>query len=317
VILSVASGALVGWGEAAPLPDYDGGDIDACSESLGAVARAIGDCDPADPDRTIADLGGELPPQARAALDTALRDIAAQMAGQPLWQALGGTDGSPIDVSCLIPDDEGPQCAQAAADASRSGFTAVKIKVGVDPSNDCAKLRAVRAAVGDRALVIADANGSLPADGLEATIKQLGQCGADVIEQPNGGLEWIPELADGAQPIISLDEAEPGDGSIPADGRVSAVCLKLQRCGGLDRLLAAAEAARRNGMRVYIGSTLEGPIGIAAALHAAAVIRPDLPSGLATLDLFAETESLGWAGAGRIGVPPGLGLGVGPDGRPR
>jgi L-alanine-DL-glutamate epimerase-like enolase superfamily enzyme len=60
---------------------------------------------------------------------------------------------------------------------------------------------------------------------------------------------------------------------------------------------------------VYLASTLDGPLGIAAALHAAAVVRPDRPCGLATLALFEGRPNPLPAVSGRIAVPAGPGLG--------
>ncbi|MGH2855687.1 MAG: enolase C-terminal domain-like protein, partial [Solirubrobacteraceae bacterium] len=62
---------------------------------------------------------------------------------------------------------------------------------------------------------------------------------------------------------------------------------------------------------VYLSSTYDGPIGIAAALHAAAVLAPLPACGLATLGLFAglEEDPLP-VRDGRIAVPSAPGLGV-------
>ena len=46
------------------------------------------------------------------------------------------------------------------------------------------------------------------------------------------------------------------------------------------------------GYEVYLASTLDGPLGIAAALHAAAAVKPDRPCGLATLGLFDRPDPL-------------------------
>jgi L-alanine-DL-glutamate epimerase-like enolase superfamily enzyme len=74
-------------------------------------------------------------------------------------------------------------------------------------------------------------------------------------------------------------------------------------------LLHAATRARAAGYRVYLASMLDGPLGIAAALHAAVVIRPDLPCGLATLSLFEGRSDPLPAREGRIAPPDGPGLG--------
>ena len=66
---------------------------------------------------------------------------------------------------------------------------------------------------------------------------------------------------------------------------------------------------RASGADVYIASTYDGPLGIAAALHAAAALAPLPACGLATLELFDAPSPLPVAG-GRIAVPTGPGLGV-------
>jgi L-Ala-D/L-Glu epimerase len=62
---------------------------------------------------------------------------------------------------------------------------------------------------------------------------------------------------------------------------------------------------------VYLASTFDGPLGIAAALHAAAVVGPDRPCGLATLGIFAEREDPLPPRDGLIALPRGAGLGEG------
>jgi hypothetical protein len=61
---------------------------------------------------------------------------------------------------------------------------------------------------------------------------------------------------------------------------------------------------------VYLASTLDGPLGIAAALDVAAVIGPDRACGLATLPRFDREDPMP-ARAGRIAVSPGIGLSEG------
>jgi L-alanine-DL-glutamate epimerase-like enolase superfamily enzyme len=90
------------------------------------------------------------------------------------------------------------------------------------------------------------------------------------------------------------------------------VCLKLGRSGGVTGLLDAAQRARRAGYEVYLASTLDGPLGIAAALHVAAAITPDRPCGLATLGLFDRDVPALEVSGGALSAPsePGLGGGL-------
>ena len=60
-----------------------------------------------------------------------------------------------------------------------------------------------------------------------------------------------------------------------------------------------------------MASSLDGPLGIAAGLHAAAALgatRPVPPCGLATLGLFEDLGTLLAPRDGTIAVPAGPGL---------
>jgi L-alanine-DL-glutamate epimerase-like enolase superfamily enzyme len=66
---------------------------------------------------------------------------------------------------------------------------------------------------------------------------------------------------------------------------------------------------------VYLASTLDGPLGVAAAMHAAAALasRGPMPHcGLATLSLFAGLDDQLPVREGAIALPTGAGLGVEP-----
>jgi L-alanine-DL-glutamate epimerase-like enolase superfamily enzyme len=65
---------------------------------------------------------------------------------------------------------------------------------------------------------------------------------------------------------------------------------------------------RASGAEPYVASTFDGPLGIAAALHAAAALRIEAACGLATLDLFADVEHPLDVRDGAIAVPRGPGL---------
>ncbi|MBJ7243930.1 MAG: hypothetical protein JHD03_03830, partial [Solirubrobacteraceae bacterium] len=136
--------------------------------------------------------------------------------------------------------------------------------------------------------------------------------GIELVEEPVTGLEQIEQLRSLVETPISIDETAADDGAL-ASGASELICLKLGRAGGVSGLLAQAALARSSGTEVYLASMLDGPIGIAAALHAAAALRIMIPSGLATLDRFDGLDGgLLAPSDGAITVPLGPGLGVGP-----
>jgi L-Ala-D/L-Glu epimerase len=77
---------------------------------------------------------------------------------------------------------------------------------------------------------------------------------------------------------------------------------------------------RASGAEPYVSSTLDGPLGVAAALHAAAALASRgmggdslPPCGLATLGMFDGVEETLPVRNGKMALPsaPGLGI-VGP-----
>jgi L-alanine-DL-glutamate epimerase-like enolase superfamily enzyme len=105
-----------------------------------------------------------------------------------------------------------------------------------------------------------------------------------------------------------MDETAEDIGALMAGG-ADAVCLKVSRCGGISGLLAQAALVQSGGAEVYVASTFDGPLGIAAAVHAAAALRVQAACGLATLehlDIEIPEELVVHAGAIRVPTGPGL-----------
>jgi L-Ala-D/L-Glu epimerase len=108
---------------------------------------------------------------------------------------------------------------------------------------------------------------------------------------------------------VAMDETAGQPGSLTAKV-ADAVCLKVSRCGGISRLLAQAALVRASGADVYLASTFDGPLGIAAAVHCAAALRTTAACGLGTLELFADELTVLPVEHGAIAVPAQPGLGV-------
>lgn len=99
---------------------------------------------------------------AQAAIDIALWDIVAKAAGRPLWQVLGGGRAADVPVYNTHAGWLNFSIEQLRDEARRlldQGYTALKMKVGLaDASEDWRRVRAVREAIGERILLMVDAN---------------------------------------------------------------------------------------------------------------------------------------------------------------
>lgn len=254
---------------------------------------------------------------AKAAVDMALHDLAAQAAGQPLAAWLGGgTVELATDVTISV---DTPQKMLADSEAAlERGFSALKLKVGQDARSDLDRLRRLHDALADRASLRIDANQGWSAALAVEVLQALEAEGRrfEFLEQPVpardvAGLAFIreriatPLLAD--ESVFSLDDAQ----RVIDAGAADLINIKLMKTGGLRTATRIAALARRHGLGCVVGCMLESPIGVAAAAHFAAangIRRVDLdPPALARHNPVAGNVLFDGA-AIRFLPTPGLGI---------
>src|SRR3954447_6896227 len=300
--------AVIGWGEAAPLEPYDGVSLNEVQDAFEAYEPILRGGDGAqgaellDACREAADV-----PQALAAVDLALWDRAGNREGRSVSELLTEAPAREVRVNATIPAEDRAEAAAQAAAAARDGFGCVKVKVGI--GDDAGRVAAVRAAVGPEVELRLDANGAWGVDEAVRSIEALAPAGLELIEEPVHGVEAMRAVRDRVAVRVAMDETAAQPGSLTAKV-ADAVCLKVSRCGGISRLLAQAALVRQSGADVYLASTFDGPLGIAAAVHCAAALRTTAACGLGTLGLFADELTVLPVEHGVIAVPEQPGLGV-------
>jgi L-alanine-DL-glutamate epimerase-like enolase superfamily enzyme len=307
------SDGVTGHGEAAPLAGYDGVGVDRVTRALERYRDALDGGDELSRGQLLARCreSDELP-QALAAVDLALWDREGRLEHMPVAALLSEDPAAEVMVNATLGATDLATVAGLAAAARERGFGCVKLKVGL--RDDRERVAAVRAAAGAEMALRVDANGAWTVPQAAAAIRALSPARLELVEEPVHGLAAMRELRPQIEARIAIDETAVEPGALSANA-ADAVCLKISRCGGISGLLAAAREVRATGAQVYLASTLDGPLGIAAALHAAAALAADgqlAHCGLATLPLFAELEDPLPVRAGHIAVPTGSGLGVEP-----
>jgi L-alanine-DL-glutamate epimerase-like enolase superfamily enzyme len=304
---------ITGYGEAAPLEPYDGVSL-ACVEQaleryrpLVESAREINGAQIVDACRRVDDV-----PEAFAAIDLALWDRAGRRAGRPVASLIADTPAAAMPVNATLSALDRAGAVEQAMDAVEQGFGCLKVKVGV--GDDAGRVAAVRASAGPRVALRLDANGAWSVEQAVRSIEALSPVGLELVEEPVHGLAAVREVRERVATRVAIDETAAEHGALSA-GVADAVCLKVSRCGGISGLLAAAALVRASGAEVYVSSTLDGPLGIAAGVHAAAALasRGPLPAcGLATLAMFEDVRATLAIRQGQIAVPTEPGLGVDP-----
>ncbi len=305
---------LSGFGECAPLEQYDGVSLERAERALRRHAAALaGERAPTGIGALDTCRGADPLPQALAAVDLALWDIAGQRAGRPVAALLSGEPLASVPVNATVAARDRAGAAEQAGRAAQQGFGCIKVKVGV--GDDAGRVAAVRAAAGAAMALRLDANGAWSEEHAVAEIGALSPAGLELVEEPVHGIEAMRRVRERVAVRVAIDETAAQSGALGA-GCADAVCLKIARCGGISGLLAAAALVRATEADIYLSSSFDGPLGVAAAVHAAAALGshgPLLHCGLATLSLFAGAEREALAVRdGVIATPQAPGLGVQP-----
>ena len=292
IVVSLHAGAITGSGEASPLPGYSRDDLPTCRRELEDAARRLEGMDvPADAREALREAtrrAGVRAPAAVFAVETAVLDLLGHALAKPAWALLRG-DGraSPIALSALAEGATADELARSAEAAVARGIATVKIKIGGagKAAEDCDRLAAVRARVGDRVGLRLDANQTLSREEIVARIGGLAAFGPELVEEPTATDAWLtlPPL-----PVpVAMDESLAEDGwterivTCAARQTCAAIVLKPTSLGGVLRCLAIADVAERAGMSMIVTHTFDGPIASAAAACLALALRGRvLPCGL-------------------------------------
>lgn len=209
------------------------------------------------------DLLSAMPPgAARNAVDCALWDLEAKRTRQTVAARLGLTALQPLTTAYTISLGE-PEVMAAQA-REHAGRALLKVKVGT--GDDESRIRAVRAAAPEAAIIL-DANEGWPEAVLERHLHIAAEAGVVLVEQPlPAGRDAL--LAEIRRPLlVCADESvhHTGDLASLAD-RYDAINIKLDKTGGLTEALAMKAEAERLGFSIMIGCMVGTSLAMAPAV---------------------------------------------------
>lgn len=264
-------------------------------------------------------------PAAHAAVEGALCDLAARLAGQPLAAFLRQAAGLPdaaapaaVAVNALLVEREPEALRAEAARARAAGYRAAKLKVATGPLvEDIARVRAARDGLGPQVALRLDANGAWSEAQAREGLDALAAFRPDYVEQPVAAadLAAMARLRASGGLRIAADEslaARGGLAQVLGAGACDVVVLKPSLLGGPLAALAAARRAREAGCTVVFTHAFESAVGRLHALHcAAAWDDPQAVHGLSGGTPFRDDlAALPAVEEGRLPVPDGPGLGL-------
>ncbi len=316
---------LVGWGEAASAPVMTGETLESIVSAVHYLTPVLRGRDPADIEGALAAMEGRMYGNhgAKAAIEIALHDITGRATGRPVHALLGDKLRSRMPLLCVIGGGDFDGDLQDAEKKKAGGFTAYKIKVGIDTAaKDTERSRAICKILGSGLLISSDANQGFSTEQAIEYARGMKGSGLDFFEQPVmahdlGEMAKVaavdPSIAIGAdEGIHSLADIQRHHDRRAASG----VSLKAIKLGGIRGVVAAGRLCGRLGMSVNVScKTGESSIACAAALHVAAVI-PNIDWAL-TLTHTALGEDITAhpipTARGHVVMTEGHGLGVDVD----
>ncbi|WP_217589534.1 mandelate racemase/muconate lactonizing enzyme family protein [Lentibacillus saliphilus] len=309
---------VFGIGEGAPFEFVTGETM----QTAQMVARVLGDrligMNPLDiesihavMDQTIVGNTG-----AKAAIDIALHDLKGKYFGVPLYQLLGGWSQS-FETDITIGIDTPEQMAAEAKEKIAQGFSILKIKAGLNATEDIEVIRLIRQAVGEEVRLRMDANQGWTAAEAVRVMQAVEAYGVEAVEQPlpDWDIEGMAYVRNKVTIPVMADESvhSPVDAlKVVKKHAADVINIKLMKSGGLfraEQINAIAEAA---GLHCMVGCMLESKIGITAGASLVAAKRNITE---ADMDSFMYVKDPGVKGGleldnGIITLPNNPGLGI-------
>lgn len=266
----------IGYGEGAPTPVITGETIGTMNEAISYLSpMIIGLSIVDDFDEIIKRIHNGLlhNTTAKSALEIALYDLKSKSTKQPLYSYLGGTKTS-FETDITISINEPDTMIKDSLNAISNGYNILKIKLGNNKQKDIDRVLAIHNAIPSHTKLRLDANQGWSVEESVEIMQTIEKYGiiAECIEQPIKaddikGLLFIKErimtplLADEA--VFSINDAR----IILEIGAADCLNIKLAKCGGISNAMKIADLAMEYNVKCMIGCMLEGPIGIATALH--------------------------------------------------
>jgi o-succinylbenzoate synthase len=208
---------------------------------------------------------------AKSAFDMALYDIAAQHAGLPLYQFLGGRK-KPIETDLTIGIDTPEAMAQKAIQYVQRDVRIIKVKLGKKPAEDIERIKQIRKAVGDHIQLRVDANQGWEYAGAILALQALSEYNIEFCEQPMRKWEderlpglcaqsLVPIMAD--ESVFTFQDAK----RIIKNKAAKYINIKFAKSGGIHEARLINEIAQNHGMRCMLGSMLESRLALTANVH--------------------------------------------------
>lgn len=320
IVKILTEDGLTGFGECSPFMPVNGESQDTCLVVGQYLARALKGMNAGSIEDCIKRMDRVIYGNSsiKSAFDIALYDIAAQQAGVPLYQFLGGQNNKTMITDYTVSLDEPGKMAADALKIKEQGFPAIKVKLGKDGKEDIKRIRAIREAVGTEIPIRIDANQGWKVKEAVETLNALKEFNIQYCEEPIAKWKFmrLKKLRQKSPIPIMADEScgDVHDAERLIElGACDMMNIKLGKSGGIFRGLQMVRMAEKANLHLQVGAFMESRLGMTAFAHFALCSPIIEHYDFDTALMFREDPVKGgivYAKNGTITLPETAGLGA-------
>jgi L-alanine-DL-glutamate epimerase-like enolase superfamily enzyme len=251
----------------------------------------------------------------KSPLDIACWDIFGQKTGLPVCTLLGGRFVDEYPLYRAISQDSPEKMADSVLRYRDEGYHRFQLKVGGDPDEDIARIKAVRSALNEDDILNADANTGWITRNAMRVVKAVENL--DVyIEQPCATLEECLLIRQHTNLPMILDEVITGVNPLIrayTKNAMDAVNIKISRVGGLTKASQIRDLCQSLGIAMTLEDSWGGDITTATIAHLVGSTRPDFYFTSTDFNSYNDVRLAKDAPSrinGILKVPNGPGLGI-------
>lgn len=254
-------------------------------------------------------------PHAKAPLDIACWDILGRAAGLPVYTLLGGRAQHDVTLYRAISQLPPEEMAANVAKYRAEGYTRFQLKVGGDPNDDIARIRAARRILGDGDVLLADANTGWTRHEAARVVSAVGDL--DVyIEQPCSTFSECLSIRRRTSRPFVLDETIDSLETLMrglAEDAMDVINLKITKVGGLTKARVMRDVCVQSGIPMIIEDPWGCDITTAAVAHLAQSTADEFTLAATDFNSYVTVSTASGAprremGRMRASDRPGLGV---------
>lgn len=274
VVELVTDGEFRGYGEVCPLgPFYLPAFGAGARAGIGELAPHLLGTDPTNITRVnrVMDTALLGHPYVKSAIDMACWDLLGKSAGRPVCDLLGGRQGASVELYRAISQRPADEMAENVRRYRDEGYRKFQLKVGGDPADDIARIRAVAGVLTSGEVLVADANTGWLVGDAARVVNAVADLDVH-IEQPCLTYDHCLAIRRRTRLPFILDENVDGlDALLRAHGDLAmdAINLKISKVGGLSKARLIRDLCVALQIPMTIEDSWGGDIVTAAIAHLA------------------------------------------------